>query len=63
MKILKIFKRPFCNHTFEKATFETRLCGQKMTFPCTALNGDTVYECTKCGKLRIEKFNWRGTDE
>lgn len=55
MSLLKILKRPFCNHIFEKATFETRLCGQKMILPCTAINGDTLYECTNCGKLKVVK--------
>lgn len=55
MILLKILKRPFCKHTFEKATFETKICGQKMIFPCTAINGDTLYECTNCGKLKVVK--------
>lgn len=55
MGLLKILKRPFCNHNFETATFKYQFPNMKVpeTFPCQSINGATLQECTKCGKQRM----------
>ena len=52
--MMRLLKRIFCKHNYMICTFTDYFTG--LEFPCRSCNGDTLVECTKCGKHKVTRW-------